>query len=180
MRTLTFAPGDVIFWQGDFSASMFDIISGKVGIYIGYETDQEKLLAELGKEDTLGEMGMIEAYPRSATAVALEPETVLVEIGEDELNDYFKNNVKPSSSELNPNHKEYWIKLGEKVELGEKFANCVENDETLDEIITNTRKTANLASGMPFFKFNRFTSSGFDTKNSYEDVLMFFQAGLES
>ncbi|MBR2543351.1 thioredoxin domain-containing protein [Candidatus Saccharibacteria bacterium] len=95
-------------------------------------------------------------------------------------NDYFKNNVKPSSSELNPNHKEYWIKLGEKVELGEKFANCVENDETLDEIITNTRKTANLASGMPFFKFNRFTSSGFDTKNSYEDVLMFFQAGLES
>lgn len=91
MKTLTFAPGDVIFWQGDFSASMFDIISGKVGIYIGYETDQEKLLAELGKEDTLGEMGMIEAYPRSATAVALEPETVLVEIGEDELNDYFKN-----------------------------------------------------------------------------------------
>ena len=42
MKTLTFAPGDVIFWQGDFSASMFDIISGKVGIYIGYETDQEK------------------------------------------------------------------------------------------------------------------------------------------
>ena len=32
MKTLTFAPGDVIFWQGDFSASMFDIISGKVGI----------------------------------------------------------------------------------------------------------------------------------------------------
>ena len=87
MKTLTFAPGEVIFWQGDFSNSMFDIISGKVGIYSGYETEQEKLLAELGKDDTLGEMGMIEVYPRSATAVALEPETVLVEIGEDELNE---------------------------------------------------------------------------------------------
>lgn len=91
MKTLTFAPGEVIFWQGDFSNSMFDIISGKVGIYSGYETEQEKLLAKLGKDDTLGEMGMIEVYPRSATAVALEPETVLVEIGEDELNEYFKN-----------------------------------------------------------------------------------------
>ena len=91
MKTLTFASGDVIFWQGDFSTSMFDIISGKVGIYIDYETAKEKLLAELGMEDTVGEMGMIEVYPRSATAVALEPETLLVEIGEDELNDYFRN-----------------------------------------------------------------------------------------
>ena len=90
MKTLTFAPGDVIFSQGEFAVSMYDIISGKVGVYSDYQTESEKCIAELNNSETLGEMGMIEVYPRSATAVALE-ETVLVEIGEDELNDYFRN-----------------------------------------------------------------------------------------
>ena len=36
-------------------------------------------------------MGMLEVYPRSATAVAQEDGTVLVEITEDELSDYFRN-----------------------------------------------------------------------------------------
>ena len=34
---------------------------------------------------------MIEVYPRSATAVALEDDTVLTEIGEDDLNEFFKD-----------------------------------------------------------------------------------------
>ena len=36
-------------------------------------------------------MGMIEVYPRSATAVALEDDTTLTEIGEDDLNEFFKD-----------------------------------------------------------------------------------------
>ena len=37
----------------------------------------------------LGEMGVIEAYPRSATAVAMEDGTTLREIDEKEFSDYF-------------------------------------------------------------------------------------------
>ena len=91
MNTLVFKKGDVIFRQGDFSSVMYDIAKGKVGVFADYETEQVQQLAELTAGDFLGEMGMIEVYPRSATAVALEDDTTLNEIGEDELNAYFKD-----------------------------------------------------------------------------------------
>ena len=91
MRQLTFAKGDVIFRQGDVANVMYDIVSGKVGIYSDYQGEQEKLIAELDDGQILGEMGMIEAYPRSATAVALSEQVVLSELVEDDLEAYFKD-----------------------------------------------------------------------------------------
>lgn len=90
MRQITYAKGDIIFRQGDTAAVMYDIISGKVGIFSGYQTEQEEKVAELAAGQVFGEMGMIEIYPRSATAVALEDGVVLAEIGEADLNAYFK------------------------------------------------------------------------------------------
>lgn len=91
MNTLVFKKGDVIFRQGDFSSVMYDIAKGKVGVFADYETERVHQLAELKAGDFLGEMGMIEVYPRSATAVALEDDTTLNEIGENELNVYFRD-----------------------------------------------------------------------------------------
>ena len=91
MNTLVFKKGDVIFRQGDYSEVMYDIAKGKVGIFADYETETVQQLAELKAGDCLGEMGMIEVYPRSATAVALEDDTTLTEIGEDDLNEFFKD-----------------------------------------------------------------------------------------
>ena len=91
MKTLVFKKGDVIFRQGDYSEVMYDIAKGKVGIFADYETETVQQLAELKAGDFLGEMGMIEVYPRSATAVALEDDTTLTEIGEDDLNEFFKD-----------------------------------------------------------------------------------------
>ena len=90
MRQITYAKGDIIFRQGDTAAVMYDIISGKVGIFSGYQTEQEKKIAEIEAGQVFGEMGMIEIYPRSATAVALEDGVVLAEIGEADLEAYFK------------------------------------------------------------------------------------------
>ena len=90
MNTLTLHSGEIIFRQKDFAESMFDIVSGKVGIFSNYGTDTETKIAELGEGQIFGEMGMIEYFPRSATAVALE-ETVLTEIKEDELKTYFRD-----------------------------------------------------------------------------------------
>jgi CRP-like cAMP-binding protein len=90
MRQLTYSKGDIIFREGDNATVMYDVISGKVGIYRGYQTDQEEKVAELEAGQIFGEMGMIEIYPRSATAVALEDGVVLAEIGEADLEAYFK------------------------------------------------------------------------------------------
>lgn len=90
MRQITYSEGDIIFRQGDMATVMYDIISGKVGIFSGYQTEQEEKIAELEAGQVFGEMGMIEIYPRSATAVALEDGVVLAEIGEADLEAYFK------------------------------------------------------------------------------------------
>ena len=91
MNTLVFKKGDVIFRQGDYSEVMYDIAKGKVGVFADYETETVQQLAELKAGDFLGEMGMSEVYPRSATAVALDDDTTLTEIGEDDLNEFFKD-----------------------------------------------------------------------------------------
>ena len=90
MSTITFNKDEVIFRQGDFAEGMFDILSGSIGIYVGYGTENEKQLTVLKSGDFLGEMGLIENYPRSATAVALEDGTQLDEIGSREFSSYFK------------------------------------------------------------------------------------------
>ena len=91
MKEISFNNGDVIFRQGEPATVMYNILAGKVGIFTGYGTEQQESIAEMEKDQTFGEMGMIEYYPRSATAVALEDGTTLAEIGEDELNEYFRD-----------------------------------------------------------------------------------------
>ena len=92
MKTVTFNRDQVIFNQNDIAKTMYDINEGRVGIYVDYKTDNEKLIQELDKDALFGEMGLIECYPRSATAVALEDNTVLTELDEDDFFDYFGRN----------------------------------------------------------------------------------------
>ena len=89
-QTVTFKKGAVIFEEGTWEMYMFSIVSGKVGIYANYNATGEKLLTELGEGRLFGEMGLIEARPRSATAVALE-DTSLDVIDSESLEAYFKN-----------------------------------------------------------------------------------------
>ena len=85
METKTYKKGDIVFKQGDAAQSMFFVRFGSVGIYLDYGTKKEKKLAELGDEDSFGEMGMIDHASRSATAVVLENSTQLMEITEENL-----------------------------------------------------------------------------------------------
>ena len=95
-------------------------------------------------------------------------------------NDYFKSSGKAAFTKMANLGKDYWIDIGKEAGLGEDFENCVRNEDPLDEIIENASKTTKLASGMPYFKFNNYTSSGFDLGWDYQYVLMYFQAGLDS
>lgn len=95
-------------------------------------------------------------------------------------NDYFKKSGKSAVKSMSSLDKSYWIKIGEKVGLGDTFKSCVENDDPLEEIEKNAAKSAKLANGMPYFKFNNYTSSGFDLSWGWDYVQMYFKAGLES
>ncbi len=76
--TRTFNPGDIIFREGDDpKGEAFLVHIGKVEVrkVIGGE---ERLLRTLGKGELLGELGLFRSAPRSATAVAAEPVTLMV------------------------------------------------------------------------------------------------------
>lgn len=88
MTIKEFERGQIIFKQGDLDICMYDIQRGKIGVYSAYGTPEEKLIAELVEGETVGEMGMIERVPRSATAVVLD-DAILGEIREDDLKDFF-------------------------------------------------------------------------------------------
>lgn len=71
-----FGAGDVIFKEGDAAQELFVIQRGKVEIRLG-----NHVLATLADYDIFGEMALIDAAPRSATAVALT-DVKLVPVGE--------------------------------------------------------------------------------------------------
>jgi hypothetical protein len=72
-----FAPGEVVFSEGDPGVEMFILQSGRVEIVklIGGE---DRRLAVLEKGDFFGEMAMLEELPRNATARALDHVSALV------------------------------------------------------------------------------------------------------
>lgn len=83
---------EVIFREGDKSDCMYDIRTGTVGIYANYGKKNEKLLTELTVDQFFGEMGIIEGYPRSATAVAMGDVTELLVVSKDHFEEYCKEN----------------------------------------------------------------------------------------
>ena len=71
-----FKAGEVIFKQGDAATEFYVIQSGKVDIRLG-----NRLLGTLSDHDIFGEMALIDAAPRSATAIAAT-DVKLVPVGE--------------------------------------------------------------------------------------------------
>lgn len=76
--TTTFSKEEVIFRKGEASKFAYIIQSGKVGIYKENDYGKRILVRILRKSDLFGEMGLIDKYPRSATAIALEKSSLTV------------------------------------------------------------------------------------------------------
>lgn len=74
---------------------------------------------------------------------------------------------------------DYWIKIGKNIGLGGDFEKCVENKDTLNEVISNTLKAEKKASGLPYFEFGKFTTAGLAYPAwNWEHTLEYLQAGL--
>jgi CRP-like cAMP-binding protein len=70
MEWQTYKSDDVIFQEGEQSDAAYLIISGNVQIVKGYDTSKPKEIAVVGAGEYVGEMGVIDNLPRSASAVA--------------------------------------------------------------------------------------------------------------
>lgn len=87
-----FNKGDVIFREGDEGSSFFQISSGKVAVFVNYETNDELKMAELGSGQIFGEMAALEGFKRSGTVVVSEDNTTVVEVPEKEFETFFEEN----------------------------------------------------------------------------------------
>ena len=90
--TKEYSRGTVVFREGETGNSMYNIDFGKVGVYRGYGTKDEKQIAELDTDKVFGEMSLLDHAPRSATVVVLEDHTLLSEISEEDFYEFFEKN----------------------------------------------------------------------------------------
>ncbi len=81
--------GDVIFQEGEPGGSMFYVMAGSVNI-----CKKDQVIRTMKKGEYFGEMSMLVDTPRTATAVAVEPDTQLVNISHDNFDVILKENPK--------------------------------------------------------------------------------------
>jgi uncharacterized membrane protein len=81
-RTLT--KGETLFRTGDPGLAMYIVCKGEVEIYIKDHAGQKITLTEARPGDVFGELAMLDAGPRSASAVASE-DSELIELDRDDL-----------------------------------------------------------------------------------------------
>lgn len=90
MEIKKYRKGEVIFREGDPGDCMYDVIAGRIGVYSAYGTPNQKLLMTYYPDQFLGEMGLLNHAPRSATAVALESDTAADVISEESFQEFFE------------------------------------------------------------------------------------------
>ena len=75
---------------------------------------------------------------------------------------------------------DYWLDLGHEIGLGSEFDTCVKSHKMLEKVKENTAKAAKqVDGGLPYFKFNKFTTGGFDTNWDWSYVRQYLDAGLK-
>jgi CRP/FNR family transcriptional regulator, cyclic AMP receptor protein len=62
---ITYAPGEVIFKEGDKADKMYVVLSGELEVQL-----QGTVIDTIGAGSTFGEMALIDGSPRSATVIA--------------------------------------------------------------------------------------------------------------
>lgn len=72
------AKGATVIREGDPGDALYVILKGQVMVYKGAGEDRQEVLSVLEAGDFFGEMALIDASPRSASVVAVEPSRLLV------------------------------------------------------------------------------------------------------
>ena len=78
-----FKKGEVIYRQNDYEMCLYDILYGAVTLYQNYGQKDEIVIKEYDGDGYFGELELVEARPRTTTAVATERTQVRVYTKED-------------------------------------------------------------------------------------------------
>ena len=177
MKTISYSSGEVIFREGEFKLTMYDILKGSVAVYLDYDSENRQLLTVLKEQQLLGEMGLIEACPRSATAVAMEDGTALQEIDEEEFHSFLQHNperllqiMRQMSARIRENTEKYrdtcrtLLEYQEAEKTGK--AKSAELDQHLQEISSTAKKRKTVYSGLrsSFFDYVQEDLNAYDGK----------------
>ena len=85
-RTYLYAPGEVVFRQGESGSELFIVKSGEVAVLVGREGVSTAEIGRLKRDACFGELAVMTGEARSATVVATV-DTVLVAIDRDTVHD---------------------------------------------------------------------------------------------
>ena len=87
--------------------------------------------------------------------------------------------VSKTSPQITDITDQYWLSIGEQIGLDQTFQDCYQNHDTVDQIKANTAKAAKVVeSGLPYFKFGKFSTGGFDQSWDWSYVKQYLDAGL--
>src|SRR5690606_23632658 len=89
LEAASYSKGETIFRQGDPGDCMYVVCSGLVEISTTDKLGQKIVLIEARPGDIFGELSMLDAGPRSATAHVLEDTSLLV-LGRNELRHFLR------------------------------------------------------------------------------------------
>jgi CRP/FNR family cyclic AMP-dependent transcriptional regulator len=75
-RPRSLAPGEILFLEGDHSASVYAVVEGRIRLFVSLPSGQELLLGMKVPGDEFGELSAIDGRPRSASAMATDRSVV--------------------------------------------------------------------------------------------------------
>ncbi len=83
----------LIICEGDYSDSLYIVLSGKVKVYLNDEEGKEVTLNIQGEGEYFGELAMLDDAPRSASVITLE-ETRLAVVSKSAFDECLENNPR--------------------------------------------------------------------------------------
>lgn len=89
---ITLHRGEVLFRQGEYGSSMFEVVQGRLDIVADEGKKTETRIAAMEQGQCFGVSGILECTPRIATAVAAEDVVVVQKISAEEFAFYFLEN----------------------------------------------------------------------------------------
>ncbi len=74
----SFPENSVLFQEGDIGEYLFFVVTGQVEVKIQSQKSSQLVMAKFGPGSSIGEMSLIDDYPRSATIMVSEPSELLL------------------------------------------------------------------------------------------------------